>query len=111
MKTTFPFGSQSRWLPQYARVGELAPGPGGRKIPNRWGFFDMLGNLWEACWERRPGPTEGGGLEAGATEDRAHGGAYDSGIFDCHAGASYRAAWNSKMLTLRILCAPRAIAP
>jgi formylglycine-generating enzyme required for sulfatase activity/predicted Ser/Thr protein kinase/tetratricopeptide (TPR) repeat protein len=50
--TVYPFGGDARWLPSYAHVASLTMAPCGEHLPNRWGLFDMVGNVCERCWNR-----------------------------------------------------------
>jgi formylglycine-generating enzyme required for sulfatase activity len=50
--TKHPFGNDGSGLANYAwfrGIGEFKTHPVGQKLPNRWGLYDMQGNLWEWC--------------------------------------------------------------
>ena len=61
--TSWHFGDDDRLLGRYgwydANTGRERAFPVGRLLPNPWGLFDMLGNVWEWTFDRRrPYPTD-----------------------------------------------------
>lgn len=50
--TRYFFGGDDERLPRYGHLGLTRTAPVCSRLPNPWGFFDMLGNVHEHCWDR-----------------------------------------------------------
>lgn len=49
--TTYSFGEDESFLSHYSTFRASHCDPCASKLPNAWGFFDMLGNAQEWCWD------------------------------------------------------------
>ncbi len=109
----FFFGPDARWLPLYGQVAQQAPAPCGAKLPNRWGLFDVVGNMWEATNDEFA-PIPGGAiLDPRATGRPAthviRGGGYDSGSKECLAWTREEGRMDlSFSLGFRVVCGSAA---
>lgn len=70
-QTTYSFGNDAQQLGQYAWYGGVFRGnfqtqPVGRKQPNKFGLYDMHGNIWEWCLDRWHKNYQGAPLDGSA---------------------------------------------
>lgn len=113
--STFFFGDDPRWMATYAHTSSLRTAPGASKVPNRWGLFDMVGNVWELCWDAfAPVPATLLVDSTGPANDAGmpwvgRGGAFDSGSFDTRAEYRVSSGPPGGSLGFRVVCRDPAV--
>jgi formylglycine-generating enzyme required for sulfatase activity/tRNA A-37 threonylcarbamoyl transferase component Bud32 len=110
--STFFFGENDQWFSSYARVCAVRTAPARSYLPNRWGLFDMVGNLWEMCWDyfadERPRGVVMDPLGPNSGEFWVlRGGAYDSGSYDTRISNRFRTGGRQISVGFRIVCSDR----
>ena len=94
--TRFPFGDDESVLENYAwysRNSDSRTHSGGMKRPNKWGIYDMIGNVWEWVQDEihmsyKGAPTDGRAWENENSKSRVvRGGSWNFPAEDCRSAS------------------------
>jgi formylglycine-generating enzyme required for sulfatase activity len=121
--TEYSFGDDEKMLGDYAWFDENSANrthPVGMKLPNRFGLYDMHGNVWEWCedqWHENYEGAPGDGsawLSGGDSTSRVvRGGSWDNGSYLCRSATRVRnhPAGRNGNLGLRLVVGARTSGP
>ncbi len=112
--TEYYFGDDVNELEEYAWYGENSNSQThqvGKKKPNKWGLYDMVGNVWEWCednWEDNYNnhPTDGSAVKNNSDTFVLRGGSWNDIDNYCRSANRYggKRAGNSYNYGFRIIC-------
>lgn len=112
---SYSFGEETTRLQNYAWFANNSGArawPGGLKLPNAWGLFDLHGNVLEWCWDREGNyPSEAVRDPVGPDDEPMRilrGGAADVGALGCRSAFRYnqRPTHRSPGYGFRVCCGP-----
>jgi serine/threonine protein kinase/formylglycine-generating enzyme required for sulfatase activity/Flp pilus assembly protein TadD len=108
--TQYVTGEDVSRLLDYGRLfGPDLGGPGKEFLPNPWGVFDLLGNVWEKCWESYPQREAGLAINPVGSAGAQHairGGSAAAGLFYLPASGKHLIDNKGQPHGFRVVCGP-----